>query len=119
MAGSLHTALGLAIYMGFSRAYLVGCDYLFTPQCIGHFYNNFYSISDNYDLASPELVQLEKIIKIVLVTPKNMKSKYFNYITYKDLTGRSDSFRENIDIVDPNLYKYLKLAYQNGWISEV
>ena len=26
---------------------------------------------------------------------------------------------ENVDIVDTKLYKYFKLAYQNGWINEV
>ena len=119
MGGSLQTAIGLAIYMGFSKAYLVGCDYLITPQIDGHFYSKIYSISDRNNLVFPELQKLKEKIELIVVTPENMESKYFNFITYKNLTGHTNSFRENVDIVDTKLYKYFKLAYQNGWINEV
>jgi len=37
--GGLYSMIGLAIYMGFKKIYLVGCDYWFSPMMYTHFYD--------------------------------------------------------------------------------
>ena len=38
--GSLDVMIGIAKYMGFSKAILLGCDYLGQPKVDGHFYSD-------------------------------------------------------------------------------
>ena len=40
MDGSLASMIGLALYMGFKKAVLVGVDYSFSPSILGHFIRN-------------------------------------------------------------------------------
>lgn len=47
--GALDTMLGVAKYLGFSRAVLLGCDYLGTPAGMGHFYADSKPFSSNPD----------------------------------------------------------------------
>ena len=40
MEGAMEAMIGQAVYMGFKKATLVGCDYIFYPSKSGHFYES-------------------------------------------------------------------------------
>lgn len=104
--GALNSMIGIAIYMGFSEAYLVGCDYTHSPQRILHFYEKGRGkvCSDNeynkefFDFAGSQ-------IKLYTITNEKSSSKVLDYYKYNDFTGDRESYRENTEIVKP---AYLK-----------
>ncbi len=44
MSGSLYFSIGLAMYLGFNKVYLIGADYASEPIHIGHFYDGLNEI---------------------------------------------------------------------------
>jgi hypothetical protein len=106
--GALHAMIGMAIYMGFKKAYLVGCDYTHSPQRILHFYekgrgsrsyDNSYN-EDYFNLARDK-------IELITITNSNSTSKTLKSITYKDYTGQNESYNENYNLVNSDILKTL------------
>ena len=104
--GALNTMLGMAIYMGFSEAYLVGCDYTHSPQRILHFYEKGKGkihYDDEYNKVFFDFAK--KQIKLKTITNSESSSKILDYATYQDFTGHSESYKENTDIIDSSILK--------------
>jgi hypothetical protein len=45
--GVVFAMLGAAYYFGFKKIYLIGCDYTFSPQQLGHFFGDHLGYTDN------------------------------------------------------------------------
>ena len=99
--GTFTFQLSLAIYLGFKKAYLVGHDYTHFPSRTLHFHEKGTGIlgEDHKDFNREFINYAKQHIDLVTVTLDG-GSETMNSITYRDLTGKEPSFRENIDIVD-------------------
>lgn len=98
--GSLHVMIGMAIYMGFESAYLVGCDYTHSPQRIHHFYEKGKGISEFDDNFNAGFFKVAKeYIDLTTITSVGSSSKTLKYVDYRDYTGAEPAFRENTELV--------------------
>ena len=111
-AGALDVMLGLAKYLGFQKAYLVGCDYLCSPKIDTHFY------SDEPIKYGPDVdVQYIDRIKytasgldVVCIVPKNITSKYFKFITYEEKFKEIEDYKTQDKIVGKEYMKMMRKA---------
>ena len=89
--GALVTMIGLAIFMGFKKIYLVGCDYWFDPISIGHFYSDKKNRIDESSgfLFKNLMKSISDKVKLIVVTRNGTKSPV-DFIEYTDLTGASE-----------------------------
>jgi hypothetical protein len=100
--GSIEIMLGLAIYMGFKKAYLVGCDYFFKPYISGHFWSRFEQIIGNDNFFYSELMDvIDNAIDLTVITRVGITSHLKN-VQYSDLFGVSENFKKVEDIVSQN-----------------
>ncbi len=98
--GSLHVMIGMAIYMGFKSAYLVGCDYTHSPQRILHFYEKGKGISKFDDNHNADFFKVaQERIDLTTITSVGSTSKTLKYIDYHDYIGAEPVFRENTELV--------------------
>jgi hypothetical protein len=112
--GSFTFQLSLAIFLGFRKAYLVGNDYTHFPSRSHHFFSKGQGLLDGNRSFAREFINYAKQhIDLVTVTLDGT-SETMDYISYKDLTGKDPSFRENTEIVDrvklDSLSKYPNFA---------
>jgi len=111
--GTLAFQLSLAIYLGFKRAYLVGHDYTHVPARNLHFYEKGEGIMSPRTDANRGIIDYARQhIELVTVTLDG-RSESMDYITYKELTGKDPSFRENLELVDR--VKLESLAQWDGY----
>jgi hypothetical protein len=113
--GGLEAMIGLAIYMGFKKIYLVGCDYWFTPKGEGHFYSTGApSNGKNIFLYDDLMKIISEEVELVVVTRNGVQSPA-NYIEYSELTGKDEHRKLVTDIVSE---KYLstmeRVSYLRG-----
>jgi len=102
--GGLEAMIGLAIYMGFKKIYLVGCDYWFSPKGEGHFYTEDEPPGEkNIFLYDKLLKVISEKVELVVVTRNGFKSSA-NYIEYSELTGMEENKKAPCEIVSE---KYL------------
>jgi hypothetical protein len=102
VSDALGGMLGLAIYMGFSRISLLGCDYAFSPKAIGHFfdYGKFPDVFDETPNNENIYREAEKFLDLEVVTPNHdYKGHILPDITYRELTGDDECYKENYQIV--------------------
>jgi len=105
MDAGLSGMLGLAICMGFKDITLVGCDYTFSQQPVGH----FYDFGRPHDSSRESFLEpyIEKVIlsaiehvNIRTVTPsEHYRGDTVPHIRYKDLTGDKQEYKENHEII--------------------
>lgn len=102
MFSGLGGMLGLAIFMGFEDITLVGCDYSFFPQSIGHFYEygRFPDTHNKNPVNKNILLNAMKYANICTVTPcEGYRGHITPHISYKELTGDEPKYRENNEIL--------------------
>lgn len=102
MDGALPAMLGMAIYMGFTDITLVGCDYSFYPQAIGHFFEvgAFEDSFRNEPVSEAFLNNAKLHATLRTVTPNDSYSGHIlPDIGYMELTGSEPVYRENTTIV--------------------
>lgn len=118
MAGALSTALGLAINLGFRRATLVGCDYLFTPISDGHFYGvGPPRRSDRVENVYESLLaEATAQIDLDVITDGGV-SRWLPYQDYESATGRTLRYRENSEIVRAEYLNELQRAVVLGQLT--
>ena len=91
--------ISVAIYMGFSKAYLVGFDYTHIPPMSHHWYESGRGIADGNLEYNKEFFHVaNEFIELVSITPGNQSSS-LQHISYKQLTGKDPIFRDNRDLL--------------------
>jgi len=110
MVGGLKAMLGTAIYMGFERAVLVGCDYTFSPRYSSHFFEKGNGIASDISddmCGDPFFAECQKRIELLTITPDGVESRALKFKTYSEYTKSKAEYKENIDIVDAESLEYL------------
>ena len=117
MSGATHAMIGLAIYMGFKKAVLVGVDYTFSDRFSYHFYEKGRGIGKNEKLFDKVFFDhVKDKIDLLTVSLANNKSKTLKYISYTDYTNKPERYQENIDCVDKeDLVKLDKMGFYKIW----
>jgi hypothetical protein len=110
-AGALDIMIGMAKFFGFSKAVLVGCDYLGSPPVMGHFYADAKPFSGPY--MSDYCARIKKVsegIDVLVILPKNVVSPDFKYTSYEDHFDIKKKYVENNQIVDEQYLNWLRDA---------
>jgi len=107
--GVLRRAISLSVYLGFKEINLVGCDYLFYPKQIGHWYEKGQPIIDfkfdkSYIDEFISEVKKEKII-FKLISPDKVKSN-IDTITYFELFKKETNYNENIELLSDEAFNF-------------
>jgi hypothetical protein len=98
----------MAIYMGFSEAYLVGIDYTHRPSRLLHWYEKGEGVISDHSGYYQDFFQVaQEFIKLTTVTLDG-SSDVLPFITYKELTGKDPHFRDNSLLVKGRDLKLLK-----------
>ncbi len=107
MNGSLRTSIALALYMGFKKITLVGCDYThFRPKAL-HWYEKGKGIDINTkDYNMDYFSKISHYAHIETVTVERLGSTLPS-ITYKELTGKDIYYRENYELTGIEILKVL------------
>tara|TARA_B100000029_G_C17609724_1_gene969039 strand:- start:22586 stop:23416 length:831 start_codon:yes stop_codon:yes gene_type:complete len=115
MAGGLYAAIGMAIYMGFAKAKLVGCDYLQTPRGYGHFYSEDKKIvKKDYSNPYQELLEATKDkIELKLITI-DADSKWLKTENYRNISSKPIKYKENFEILEEINLIEMERAHQVG-----
>ncbi len=113
-SGTLSTMISYAIYMGFTRAYLIGCDYTQVPSKSGHWYETGIDVeTDQSNYLKEFLTLASEEIELITVTPNStIKGLYIKHITYSELTGCQPMFRENYELMDEENLRILRMQSQ-------
>lgn len=114
MAGGLYAAIGLAIYFGFHKIILVGCDYLFSPREYGHFYS-LPSKSSKLDYSNPYpqlILQSKELVDIEILCLDN-SSDWLKNIKYTNFSSKPLKYKENHEIVDDFSLSEMHRAYED------
>lgn len=113
--GALDMMIGLAKYMGFSKAVLVGCDYLGDPAYEGHFYSDsnpyFGKPSDFYQ---KRIKHVAKNIELLVLFPRGVKSKYFNWMSYDKFFGQQKMSYTNLELIDDDYLSLMRNASEKS-----
>jgi len=106
--GVMRNSISMAIYMGFSDIYLVGCDYTFSPTQHYHWYEKGEGeLFDKPDYERTFLTLAKEYANITTVT-LNGTSKLLNFISYENLKGVPPKFKENTEIISGKYLEGLK-----------
>ena len=117
MENSLYAMIGIASFMGFKNIYLVGMDYLLDRPIVGHFYENFQTITD--ESQSEKLNKLnffnffQKKINFKLVISNSKYKSFLDTIEYKHLFNTQNENKSNLDIVFKDDLELLNKANLN------
>jgi len=98
--GSFRCAISLAIYMGFKKIFLVGCDYTHEKSKYMHWYEKgegVYMPHNGYEKKFLEIAS--KYAKITTITVEG-KGNVLPAVTYNELTGKQTIFKENQNLTD-------------------
>jgi hypothetical protein len=105
--GSFRTSISLAIYMGFSKVFLIGFDYTHTPSRVSHWFEKGKGWNREIENYNEDFFLIARqFIEIVTVTLEG-KSNILPSITYIELTGKYPEYRENDELVEENTLKIL------------
>lgn len=102
--GALDTMLGVAKYLGFSKAVLFGCDYLGSPAMEGHFYSDRKQFSEQNEDHLTQYRSKVKLaaegIEIIVILPEGVRSPVFEFASYENYFNLKKEHRENRDFID-------------------
>lgn len=101
--------IGLARYLGFSKAVVFGCDYLTTPKMQGHFYANSVPVfGDDDDEYVHRINKSVGDLEMLLICPNGVSSKIFPTISFEEYFGKKEFYQTNTDIIEPEELQLLK-----------
>ncbi len=112
---ALSGMIGMAIYFGFNKITLVGCDHLMRPRSSDHFfeYGEMLKIIHPGFVNEEVLVAAQEFVSLEVVTPNSeYKGDLIPHVSYEDLTGKEAVYRENYEIVlDDDLITLSECSY--------
>ena len=101
LSGATEAMIGMAIYMGFKKAILVGVDYTFSDSVSHHFFEKGRGTGKNEELFNKVFFEhVKDKIDLLTMTLENNKSESLKYISYTDYTKKPERYQENIDCID-------------------
>lgn len=109
--GALDIMLGMAKYFGFSKAILIGCDYLGSPPMMGHFYADYKPFLGSYLSEYCARVKMaSEGIDVLVILPQGISSPDFKFASYEEYFGIEKKYSENYELVDMKYIKSLRDA---------
>jgi hypothetical protein len=105
--GTLRAQILMAIYMGFSHVYLVGHDYTHYPSRSLHFYENGEGLEHDLRLWNQDFFEYAKRFISITTITLDGGSETLQSVNYKDYTGADPVFKENNEIVSPEMLSIL------------
>jgi hypothetical protein len=110
-SGALDIMIGAARYLGFSKAIILGCDYLGSPKLEGHFYGDEapYLGIDDPGYAS-RISQLAGDLEVVAIFPQGYKSSFFKSASYGEYFGGEEKYQSNVELIDPEQMALMRRA---------
>jgi hypothetical protein len=111
MDGALDIMIGMAKFLGFKKAILIGCDYLGSPPVMGHFYADSKPFSGNYmkDYCA-RIKAISSGIDLLVILPKGVFSPDFPFDSYENYFGLERSYLENSEFIDLEVLAELRVA---------
>ena len=98
--GSFSTAITLAVFMGFSKITLVGCDYTHADSRSLHWYEKGEGVRVSQLGYKRKFIEIaQKNVSIDTITT-NGGGSYLKGITYKNFTGKELRYQENYELLD-------------------
>lgn len=111
---ALDTMLGVAKYLGFSRAILIGCDYLGTPPVMGHVYADSEPFSEPRENHLSDYRSRVKIaaegIDVTVILPEGVTSPDFKFDSFESYFNLKKEYFENKDFIDMRHLEMLRDA---------
>ena len=106
--GAFTHALSLAVFLGFKKVILVGCDYTFSPPKGRHFYEKGEGINvDIKDYHTEFLQTIQEFIDIETITLEKsntiLKSR-----EYSNFKNTSRNYKENYELVNHDELEAIK-----------
>jgi hypothetical protein len=109
--GGFYSTLGLAVYLGFTKVYLIGFDaWTLIPAIEGHWYER--ELNNVQNLANPlssKIKWLQEFIEIKAIGINHL-AKCVEVIDYESLVGSVPVYKKNTEIIEE---KYKKLLVTN------
>ena len=114
--------IGVAKYLGFSKAVLLGCDYLGSPKLEGHFYSDEEPWFGDpvYDDYLKRIKKVSEDIDILAIFPKGIKSTIFNSNSFDEYFDANEKKFVNEEIVNPKDLNLLRKAgiHEQLWMRK-
>jgi hypothetical protein len=105
--GTVRASVFMAIYLGFSKAYLVGYDYTHFPSRVSHWFEKGFGTEGDHRFHEELFFKIaSEFISLKTVTISG-GSEVLEYVTYKELTGRNPQFRENSELLTPSILEII------------
>jgi hypothetical protein len=105
---SFTAAISTAIYLGFSKAYLVGFDYTHRPSRVGHWYEQGPgNLSDHSNYSKEFIERAQHDIQLTTVTLDGV-GDVLPHISYQELTGNVPRLRNQHELVSEYHLQLLK-----------
>ena len=110
--GVLRRAISLSVYLGFKEINLVGCDYLFHPKNLGHWYEKGqpridFKFDESYIDNFISEVKKEKV-SFKLISPHKVKSN-IDTITYFKLFNKKTNYKENTELLSDKTLTFFSM----------
>lgn len=117
--GALDYMLGVAKYMGFSKAIILGCDYLGSPPQMGHFYYDSEPFIGIYNKEYCERVKalVDYLgIDVLAILPEGAQSLDFDFDTYENYFRLSRKPKKNSEFIDSYYLELMREAAKSNQI---
>ena len=109
--GALDIMLGMAKYFGFSKAILIGCDYLGSPPVMGHFYADDKPFSGTYlSEYCSRVKSAAEGIEVLVILPQGISSPDFKFASYEEYFDIEKRYSENCEFIDLKYLERLRVA---------
>lgn len=112
-SGSIDMMIGIAKYLGFSKAVVLGCDYLGVPPMHGHFYGDYEPFTGEEKDTRDYRVRVKKLtegLDILLILPAGFTSSEFNFDSYENFFGIQRKYQKNNEFIDSEYLDLLRSA---------
>jgi len=117
--GALDYMLGVAKYLGFKKAILVGCDYLGSPPTMGHFYADYETFEGPYLESYCDRVRevVDRIgIEVLVIVPEGAESPGFQWDTYENYFGLERREFKNTEFLETETIDLMRAAHHSTQI---
>ena len=115
--GALSIMIGVAKYMGFKKAILIGCDYLGSPKYEGHFYaNDTPTLGQDDKVYSKEIKKISTNIEITCLFRKGIKALDFDSSSFEEFYNTSEYYMNNYEIINKDYLEMIKQCASHNQI---